>query len=104
MLANLLKVGLLLVRTFSAGGSVESTQFDVLSRIACDHFLVGDFGLGTGSTNPSLYDGPMNAFDARHGFRAQAFEPMLDGALNLLFRRFKVVEDLPKLSQKVFRH
>jgi hypothetical protein len=34
----------------------------------------------------------MNAFDARHGLRAQAFEALLDGALNLLFRRFKVVE------------
>ena len=38
----------------------------------------------------------MNPFDARHGFRAQAFEPLLDGALNLLFRRFKVVEGCSK--------
>jgi hypothetical protein len=37
----------------------------------------------------------MNALDARHGFRAQAFEQLLGGALNLLFRRFKVVEDRP---------
>jgi hypothetical protein len=34
----------------------------------------------------------MNAFDARHGFRAQAFGPLLDGSLNLLFRRFKVID------------
>jgi hypothetical protein len=34
----------------------------------------------------------MNSFDTRDGFRAQAFEPLLNGALNLLFRRFKVVE------------
>jgi hypothetical protein len=34
----------------------------------------------------------MNAFDARHCFRTQAFEPLLNGALNLLFGRFKVVE------------
>jgi hypothetical protein len=95
MLANLIKVGLLLVRMFSAGEAVEFIQFDVLSRIARDDLLVGGFGLGKGPINSSLY-GRMNAFDARHGFKAQAFEPLLDGALNLLFRRFKVAEDRPE--------
>ena len=96
MLANLIKVGLLPVRMFSAGEDVEFIQFDVLSRIARDDFLAVGFGLGAGPTKPSLYGGRMNAFDARHGFRAQAFEPLMDGALNLLFRRFKVVEGRSK--------
>jgi hypothetical protein len=96
MLANLVKIGLLLVRMFSAGKAMEFIQFDVLSRNARDDFLVGGFGLDTGPINPSLYGGRMNAFDSRHGFRAQAFEPLLDGALNLLFRRFKVVEGRSK--------
>jgi hypothetical protein len=96
MLANLIKVGLLPVRMFSAGEDVEFIQFDVLSRIARDDFLAVGFGLGAGPTKPSLYGGRMNAFDARHGFRAQTFEPLLDGALNLLFRGFKVIEDRPE--------
>ncbi len=96
MLANLVKIGLLIVRMFSAGKAMELIQFDILSRNACDDFLVSGFGLDTGPINPSLYGGRMNAFDARHGFRAQAFEPLLDGALNLLFRCFKVVEGRPK--------
>jgi hypothetical protein len=96
MLANLIKVGLLIVRMFSASEAVEFIQFDVLSRNARNDFLVGGFGLNTDPITPSLYGGRMNAFNARHGFRAQAFEPLLDGALNLLFRRFKVVEGRSK--------
>jgi hypothetical protein len=52
--------------------------------------------LDTSPINPALYSGRMNPFDARHGFRAQTFKPLLDGALNLLFRRFKIVEGRPK--------
>ena len=96
MLADFIKVGLLIVRMFSAGEAMDFIQFNVLSRNACDDFFVGGFGLNTGPINPSLYGGRMNAFDARHGFGAQAFEPLLDGALNLLFRRFKVVEGRSK--------
>src|SRR5262249_46593525 len=92
MLANLVKIGLLIIRMFSAGKAMEFIQFNVLSRNARDDFLVSSFGLDTGPINPSLYSSRMNAFDARHGFRAQAFELLLNGALNLLFRRFKVVE------------
>jgi hypothetical protein len=44
------------------------------------------------SSHPSLDGGRMNAFDACHRFKAQAFKPLLDDALNLLFRSFKVVE------------
>jgi hypothetical protein len=96
MLANLIKVGLLIVRMFSASEAVEFIQFDVLSRNARNDFLVGGVGLGTGPINPALYGGRTNPFDARHGFRAQAFKPLLDGALNLLFRRFKIVKGRPK--------
>ena len=52
--------------------------------------MAGGFGLRTGPINPSLYG---NSFNARHGLREQAFEPLLDGPLNLLFLRLKVVED-----------
>jgi hypothetical protein len=38
----------------------------------------------------------MNAFDAGNRLRAQSFEALLNGALNLLFRRFKVVEGCSK--------
>jgi len=38
----------------------------------------------------------MNTFDAGNGLRAQSFEALLDGALNLLFRSFKVVEGRSK--------
>jgi hypothetical protein len=96
MLANLVKIGLLVVRMFSAGKAMEFIQFNVLSRNARDDFFVGGFGLNTGPINPSLYGGRMNVFDARHCFRAQAFEPLLNGALNLLFGRFKVVEGCSK--------
>src|SRR5215467_15789731 len=96
MLADFIKIGLLLIRMFSACETVEFIQFNVLSRNARDDFFVGGFGLNTGPINPSLYGGRMNAFDTRHGFRAQAFEPLLDGALNLLFWRFKVVEGCSK--------
>ena len=96
MLADFIKIGLLLVRMFSACETVEFIQFNVLSRNARDDFLVGGFGLRTGSINPALNGGRMNAFDTGHGFRAQAFESLLDGALNLLFRRFKVVEGRSK--------
>ena len=96
MLANLVKVGILIVRMFSAGKAMEFVQFNVLGRNARDDFFVGGFCLNTCPINPSLYGGRMNAFDARHGFRAQAFEPLMDGALNLLFRRFKVVEGRSK--------
>src|SRR5262245_18639912 len=96
MLTDLIKVGFLLIRMFSSGEAVEFVQFDVLSRNARDDFFVGSFGLDTGPFNPSLNGGRMNAFDARHRFRAQAFEPLLDGALNLLFRRFQVVEGRPE--------
>jgi hypothetical protein len=34
----------------------------------------------------------MNAFNAGNRLRTQSLEALLDGALNLLFRRFKVVE------------
>src|SRR5262245_6305065 len=96
MLANLIKVGLLLVWMFSAGEAVEFIQFDVLSRNARDDFLVGRFGLDTGPINPPLNGSRMNAFDAGDRLRAQSFEALLDSALNLLFRRFKVVEGRPK--------
>jgi hypothetical protein len=66
------------------------------SRNARDDFFVGGFGLRTGSINPALNGGRMNTFDTGHGFRAQAFESLLDGALNLLFRSFKVVEGRSK--------
>lgn len=59
---------------------MEYIQFVVLSRNARDDFLVGRFGLDTGTINPPLDGGRMIAFDARHGFSAQAFEPLLDGA------------------------
>jgi hypothetical protein len=66
------------------------------SRNACDDFLVGGFGLQTGAVNPPLNGSWMNAFDAGDRLRAQSFEALLDGALNLLFRRFKVVEGRSK--------
>jgi hypothetical protein len=66
------------------------------SRNACDDFPVGGFGLQTGAINPPVNGGRMNAFDAGHRLRAQSFEALLDGALNLLFRRFKVVEGRPE--------
>jgi len=47
-------------------------------KTALDDFLIGGFGIAGGPINPSLYCGRMNAFDARHSFRAQAFEPLLD--------------------------
>jgi hypothetical protein len=53
MLANLVKISLLLVRMFSASVAVEFIHFDVLSRNARDNFLVGGFGLDTGPLNPS---------------------------------------------------
>jgi hypothetical protein len=84
MLADLVNISILIVRMFSASKAMEFIQFNVLSRNARDDFFVGGFGLNAGPINPSLYGGRMNAFDARHGFRAQAFEPLLNGALNLL--------------------
>jgi hypothetical protein len=38
----------------------------------------------------------MNAFDAGNRLRAQSFDALLDGALNVLFRRFKVMEGRSK--------
>jgi hypothetical protein len=102
MLANLVNISILIVRMFSAGKAMEFIQFNVLSRNARDDFFVGGFGLNAGPINPSLDGGRMNAFDARHGFRAQAFEPLLNGALNLLFRRFKVVEGRSKAVAESF--
>ena len=88
MLADLFQVAVLLVRMFSAREAVEFIKFNVLSRNARDDFFVGGFGLRAGAINPALNGGRMNAFDTGHGFRAQAFESLLDGALNLLFQRF----------------
>jgi len=39
-----------------------------------------------------LNGGRINAFDAGDRLRAQSFEALPDGALNLLFWRFKAVE------------
>jgi hypothetical protein len=94
MLADLIKVALLLVGMLGACETVELMQFDVLSRNARDDFLISSFG--TGTINPLLDIGRMNVFDAGDSLRAQVFEPLLDGPLNLLFRRFKVVEDRPE--------
>jgi hypothetical protein len=55
MSANFIKVGLLLVRMFSAGEAVEFIKLDVLSRNARDDFLVSGFGLDAGPINPLLY-------------------------------------------------
>jgi hypothetical protein len=38
----------------------------------------------------------LDALNARHSFRTQAFESLLDSTLNLLFPRFKVVEGRSK--------
>src|SRR5215813_1667982 len=92
MLADLFQVAVLLVRMFSACEAMEFIQFDVLSRNARDDFFVGGFGLRTGAINPALYGGRLNTFDTGHRLRAQSFEALLDGALNLIFRGFKVVE------------
>ncbi len=92
MLADLFQVAFLLVGMLLASEAVEFIQFDVLSQNACNDLLVGGFGLQTGAINPPLNGGRMNAFDAGNRLRAQSFEPFLDGALNLLFRRLKVVE------------
>src|SRR5262245_8429663 len=72
--------------------AVEFIQFDFLSRNVCDDSLIGSFGPQTGAINPALNGGRMNSFDACDRLRAQSFESLLDGALNLLFRHFKVVE------------
>jgi hypothetical protein len=91
-----IEVVLLRIWMFGACETVEFIQFDVLSRNACDDFLVGGFGLQTRAINPPLNGGRMNAFDAGHDLQAPSFEVLLDGALNLLFRRFKVVEGRSK--------
>jgi hypothetical protein len=88
MLADLFDVALFLVGMLLASEAVEFIQFDILSRNARDDFSVGGFGLDTGPINPTLNGGRMNAFDAGDRLRAQSFEALLDGALNLLFRRF----------------
>ena len=36
--------------------------------------------------------GRMNAFNTRDSLQAQSFKALLDGALDLLFRRLKIVE------------
>lgn len=64
MLANLVKIGLLIVRMFSASKAMEFIQFDVLSRNARDDFFVGSLGLNTVPITPSLYGGRMNVFNA----------------------------------------
>ena len=92
MLADLFKVALLLVRMLLASETVEFIQFDVLSRNGCDDFLIGGFGLRTGAINLAPDDGRMNAFDASDSLLAKPFEPLLNGSLDFLFRRLKVVE------------
>jgi hypothetical protein len=92
VLANFIRIGLLLVRMFSASEAVEFIQFDVLRRNASDDFFVGGFGLDTGPLNPSLDGGRMNAFDARHSFRAQTFKALLDSALDFLLRSLEIIE------------
>jgi hypothetical protein len=96
MLADLFQVAFLLVRMLLASEAVKFIQFDILSRNACDDLLVGGFGLQTGAINPAPDGGRMNAFDASDRLRTQSFEALPDGALDLLFRRFKVVEGRPK--------
>src|SRR5262249_57546630 len=96
MLANLIKVGLLLVGMLGAGESVKLIQLDVFRPHIGDHFPVGGGGLELGALSPTLDGGRMNAFDAGNRLRAQSFEALLNGALNLLFRRFKVVEGRSK--------
>jgi hypothetical protein len=96
MPADLIEVALLRIWMPGSCEAVEFIQFDVLSRNACDDFPVGGFGLKTGAINPPSDGGRMNAFDAGDRLRAQASEALPDGALNLLFRRFKVVEGRSK--------
>src|SRR5262245_7879307 len=96
MLADLIEVAFVLVGVLLAGEAVEFIQFDVLSRNARVDFRSCGRGRRTGSINPAPDGGRMNAFDASDSLRAKPFKPLLDGALNLLFRRFKVVEGRPK--------
>jgi hypothetical protein len=49
-------------------------------------------GLITGLLNPSLHSGRMDTLDASHCLGAQAFESLIDGAFDFLFRSFQVVE------------
>ena len=92
VLADLFEVALLLVRMLLTGETVEFIQFDVLSRNACDDFLVGGSGLRTGAINPSLNSSWMNAFDAGNSFRASAFKALLNGSLDFLFRSLEVIK------------
>jgi len=54
--------------------------------------MVGGFGLRTGAINPALNSGWMNAFDTSDSLRAKPFEPLLDGALDFLFRGLEVIK------------
>ena len=54
MLAYLFQVAFMLVGMLLASEAVEFIQFDVVSRNACDDFLIGGFGLQTGAINPAL--------------------------------------------------
>jgi hypothetical protein len=92
MLTDFFEVAFLLVGMLLASETVEFIQFDVLSRDGCNDFLIGGFGLRTGAINPTPDGSRMNAFDAGDSLRAKPFEPLLNGALDLLFRRLKVVE------------
>jgi hypothetical protein len=92
MLADLLDVALLLVRMLLAGEAIEFIQLDVLSRNACNDFLIGGFGLRTGAINPAPDGGRLNAFDASDSLRAKPFESLLNGALDFLFWGLEVIK------------
>src|SRR6266542_975046 len=92
MLADLIKVGLLLVGMLGAGKSVKLIQLDVFRPHVGDYFPVGGGGLELGALSPTLDGGRVDMFDPGDGFRAETLESLIDGAFDFLFRSFQVVE------------
>jgi hypothetical protein len=57
-----------------------------------DDLLVSGIGLLGSALDPSLDGGRMDLLDAGNRFRAQAFELLVEGALDFLLRRLEVVK------------
>jgi hypothetical protein len=66
-------------------------QLDIVCRDIGDYLFIS----GSGSFDPPLYSGWMDALNASDRFVVQAFKLLIDGAFDFLFRSIQILESPP---------
>jgi hypothetical protein len=92
VLADLVKFALWLIGLLGTREAVKFIQLDVQGLDLGDDLLIGSLGRQTGTLNPTLHGGRMDALNPSDRFWTQPFEPLKERALDFLLRRLEVVE------------